>query len=81
MIKIQTKEDCCGCSACVSICAHDAIIFEEDELGFCYPHVQLDKCTDCHLCENVCPILRNMDDDAQESSGFEIGRASCRERV
>lgn len=70
MIKIQTKEDCCGCSACVSICAHDAIIFEEDELGFCYPYVQLDKCTDCHLCENVCPILRNMDDDAQESSGF-----------
>ena len=54
MIKIKTPADCCGCSACYSICAHDAISMQPDSLGFLYPEVDKDKCVDCGLCEKVC---------------------------
>lgn len=47
-------EDCCGCSACASVCAKDAIVMVPDALGFLYPQVNLDKCVDCGLCERVC---------------------------
>ena len=54
MIKITNPEDCCGCTACASICAHDAITMMPDALGFLYPKVDESKCVDCHLCEKVC---------------------------
>lgn len=57
MIKIQKKEDCCGCNACGDICSKNAISFKTDNEGFWYPEVDLDKCVDCGLCEKVCPII------------------------
>ena len=57
MISIENKEGCCGCSACYSICPNNAIVMEEDELGFKYPKVDKEKCVNCNLCEKVCPIL------------------------
>ena len=57
MIKITNKKDCCGCNACGDICAHKAIAFKTDIEGFWYPEVDMDKCTDCGLCEMVCPII------------------------
>lgn len=57
MIKIHNKVDCCGCNACGDVCARGAITFETDIEGFWYPKVNKQKCTDCHLCEKVCPIL------------------------
>ena len=57
MIKIQNKIDCCGCNVCGDACAHGAITFKTDIEGFWYPEVDKDKCTDCHLCEKVCPII------------------------
>lgn len=57
MIKIRDKRDCCGCNACSDICAQTAIKFETDAEGFWYPSVDMAKCTDCHLCEKVCPML------------------------
>ena len=70
MINIQNKVDCCGCNACGDICAHKAITFKTDNEGFWYPEVDRDKCTDCHLCEKVCPILNIKElkkNDLQES--------------
>lgn len=61
MIKITNKEDCCGCTACASICPHDAITMEPDVLGFLYPKVNLEKCTECGLCEKVCAFNDNYD--------------------
>lgn len=61
MIKISKKEDCCGCTACVSICPHDAITMVPDALGFLYPQVDMNKCVDCGLCERVCAFNDNYD--------------------
>lgn len=57
MIQIQNKIDCCGCNACGDVCHQHAISFKIDIEGFWYPVVDADKCTDCHLCEKVCPII------------------------
>lgn len=61
MIQIQNKVDCCGCNACGDVCAHQAITFKTDNEGFWYPEVDKVKCTDCHLCEKVCPIINIKD--------------------
>ena len=61
MIQIKDKADCCGCTACASICPKDAILMEPDVLGFKYPKVDLDKCIDCGLCEKVCAFNENYD--------------------
>ena len=61
MIDIKNPEDCCGCTACASICAHDAITMQPDALGFLYPFVNKDKCVSCGLCEKVCAFHENYD--------------------
>ncbi len=57
MIEIENKTDCCGCQACGDICHAGAISFHPDHEGFWYPEVDRNKCTDCHLCEKICPVL------------------------
>lgn len=52
------KKMCTGCRACFSSCPVHCIKMEKDELGFEYP-IATDQCIDCHICENVCPILKN----------------------
>ena len=54
MIKIVNQSDCCGCSACASVCGHKAIVMQPDGLGFLYPVVDKDLCVECGLCEKVC---------------------------
>lgn len=55
-ILYNRKEECCGCSACYSICPQNAISMEPDEQGFLYPIIQESRCITCHLCIKVCPI-------------------------
>lgn len=57
MIQIQRKEHCCGCSACASICPVGSIEMQVDAEGFKYPHIDMQKCIDCHRCERVCPVI------------------------
>ncbi len=61
MIRIENPQDCCGCTACSSICVHDAIKMEPDALGFLYPKVDSAKCVECGLCINVCQFNDNYD--------------------
>lgn len=57
MINIIEKKDCCGCSACVSICPKHCITMSLDNEGFLYPQVDNESCIDCGLCEKVCLVL------------------------
>ena len=54
MIKIVEKKDCCGCTACASICPHNSITMKPDVMGFLYPVVDMTSCVECGLCEKVC---------------------------
>lgn len=57
MILIQSKKDCCGCSACVQICPKNCIRWVEDSEGFSYPEADPESCIDCGLCEKICPCI------------------------
>ena len=57
MITITDKHNCCGCSACASICPKQCISMHDDEEGFLYPQIDTVTCIDCGLCEKVCPYL------------------------
>lgn len=61
MIRITDPTQCCGCTACESICNHNAITMQPDKLGFLYPVVDESKCVDCGLCEKVCAFNENYD--------------------
>lgn len=61
MIKNQDKKDCCGCSACASICPKQCIVMVKDNEGFLYPKVDENTCVNCGLCEKVCNELHPFD--------------------
>ena len=54
------KEECCGCTACYSICPKQAISMQPDEEGFDYPVINPDLCVRCEMCLKVCPIKAAM---------------------
>jgi coenzyme F420-reducing hydrogenase beta subunit len=55
----ESKNKCCGCRACESICPVGAISMHEDMEGFVYPHMNMQICIDCDLCEKVCPFINS----------------------
>ena len=61
MIRITDKHNCCGCSACFSICPKKCITMQADSEGFLYPLVNETDCIDCGLCEKVCNELHPYD--------------------
>lgn len=54
MLTFTDKSQCCGCTACASICPKQAITMKPDGLGFLYPVINRSKCIECGLCEDVC---------------------------
>ena len=57
-ILYMKKDECCGCTACYSICPKRAIIMEAEEEGFEYPNINSDKCVSCFQCVSVCPMKK-----------------------
>lgn len=55
------KDDCCGCTACASICPRQAITMKPDALGFLYPVVDESLCIDCGRCVKVCSFKKEYD--------------------
>ena len=51
---VKSKNECCGCTACMNICPKHAIKMEEDEEGFLYPKIDDNLCINCGLCEKTC---------------------------
>ena len=59
MIKLKSKNDCCGCGACKNKCPKHCICMKADSEGFLYPVINSSECINCSLCENVCPIINH----------------------
>ena len=53
--EICAYEACSGCSACMNVCAKDAISMQEDKNGFFRPVVDVSLCVNCGACRKVCP--------------------------
>ena len=68
MIEITDKSQCCGCTACSSICPKNAIVMKQDEEGFVYPIIDKTKCIDCGLCDKVCPIKNAKKEDFEQKA-------------
>ena len=43
----DNREDCCGCTACMSVCPKQAISMIPDEEGFLYPKIDESLCINC----------------------------------
>lgn len=67
MIDFDFNQDCCGCQACASSCAHGAIRMQANDEGFLMPVVDREKCVDCGLCDKACPHLHTAADRTQFS--------------
>ena len=65
MIEIKSKKECCGCTACSSICPKKCIDMKEDNEGFIYPNVNVIECIDCKLCEQVCPMTKKRENEKE----------------
>lgn len=68
MINISdlNKKDCCGCTACASICPKNCIEMVTDNEGFKYPVVNDELCNNCGLCEKVCPVINHSIDSFEQ---------------
>lgn len=66
------KENCCGCTACYSICPKHAISMKPDQEGFLYPIINASECVGCDLCKKVCPIQKNIPLKSFERHGYVI---------
>lgn len=51
-----SESDCCGCTACQSICPQSAIRMHTDGKGFLYPRIDQTLCVGCGICKTVCPM-------------------------
>lgn len=52
----QNKNQCSGCTACMNSCPMNAILMLADSEGFSYPQIDSEKCTECGLCQMICPF-------------------------
>lgn len=46
--------NCCGCTACSTVCPKGAITMQPNVMGFLYPVIDDNKCIDCGLCAKTC---------------------------
>lgn len=53
-VLFESKDNCCGCAACYSICPSNAITMMEDMEGFLYPNINEALCIHCFKCIRVC---------------------------
>ncbi len=69
-MKITSLYNCTGCSACYAACPKSAILMVENEEGFLYPQINIEKCVECGLCEKVCPAISPLKLNNSECKAF-----------
>lgn len=56
-INIIGEEKCTGCFGCVNLCPFSALEMKLSEDGFYMPKVDENKCIECGLCTQKCPVI------------------------
>lgn len=51
------KENCCGCTSCLSSCPQNCIKMTPDNEGFLFPSIDNSLCNECGLCYERCPVV------------------------
>lgn len=64
------KSRCTGCTACMAVCALDAIVMKPDGEGFLYPEVDADRCVNCGKCHRVCPVDKDPTKEASDKAFY-----------
>lgn len=57
MENIKEVKDCFGCGVCAMACTKNAIKIELNKEGFYVPTLNMDMCSNCGLCAEVCAFL------------------------
>ena len=52
--RVKTNQ-CCGCSACVSVCPKECLTLNADKNGFLQVKLSKHNCIECGLCSFTCP--------------------------
>jgi len=58
-IMIIGENKCIGCYGCYNICLNRAIEMKLNKEGFITPYIIKNKCINCGICQEYCPILNN----------------------
>ena len=68
----KNKYECCGCTACATVCPTQAISMQPDDMGFMYPIVNKSMCIQCGLCDKACSFHKDyeVNSDLTKSEAF-----------
>lgn len=69
-MKLCSREECTGCSACINVCPKKAISLQYDERGFLRPIVDESRCVNCNICSKLCEKLKQHMLEANHSTNF-----------
>lgn len=64
----ESKNNCCGCSACEQICPKNAIKMTPDNEGFLYPEIDGSLCVECGACKNVCAFQNDYEKNKSQKA-------------
>ncbi len=65
---MDLTKNCTGCMACYNKCPNGAISITYNEAGYYIPVIDNTKCTNCGLCNSVCPQIKKINKEKEEAT-------------
>ena len=78
--QIKITDVCCGCGACETVCAQNAISIERNDEGFEQCKINEEICVKCGVCTTVCPMTNILAPQIKEAKAL-YSVKSCSEQV
>lgn len=74
--------ECCGCTACMTVCPASAISMNPDEKGFLRPAIDENRCLRCGKCLRICAFKKDsVSPDAEKPLAIYAVRAKDKDVV